>query len=556
MKLYTIVTYKKRKKLMDSTLVYIVVTLAISVVINIILKKIGISQIIGYILTGTLVSYFFHLKGYADSKELQLAGEFGIVFLMFTVGLEISINKMRAMKRLIFTNGILQLTLTSIVFFCAAHYFFHLDTVGSIIVALAFSLSSTAVVLSHLKSSKEIYTPYGQHTTGILVFQDIAVIPILILIGFLQNEGSGNISTVLYHTFGSAVIVLGVLFIFGKTIMTELLKFSVLSEIEELFIGTVLVIVMGASLLAHYMGFTYSLGAFIVGMLISETRYYRKIESDIAPFKDLLLGTFFVIVGMKMDIGILTEYFPLIMELLVVTFIVKAIIIYLIVRQDRATSLKAALAISQVGEFSFVIFALASSNAIISFHLAQILSLVVIISMILTPFIVANIDRIASFFIVNDNSIPTDIKDIGVKHNHIIVCGYSLIGKYVVKELERLNIDFVIVDNNIKHVQRGFADGREIYLGDMSKSHIIEALHIQNAAGVIVTLENVDKTYLVCEAVLSYVRNVNLIVKVISASDREKLRELAVTAMIDGKIEVANKLVQKAISCQLEKEGS
>ena len=182
---------------MQNTLLYIIAALGISIVINIFLKRIGISQIIGYIATGTIMVYGFDLWHANDSHALEMVGEFGIVFLMFTIGLEISLSKMGSMKGEIFGNGFMQVTLTALVVYLASHYLFCLENKASIILSLAFSLSSTAVVLSYLKSSKEIYTSYGQKATGILIFQDIAVIPILILISFLATEGEQSISVIL-----------------------------------------------------------------------------------------------------------------------------------------------------------------------------------------------------------------------------------------------------------------------------------------------------------------------------------------------------------------------
>ena len=173
---------------MESILLYTVVALGISVIINLILKKLGISQIIGYILTGTIITYGFNLHHITDSHLLELIGEFGIVFLMFTIGLEISLAKMKLMKVEVFGNGLLQVGISTIIFYLIAYFGFSIDTSASIIIALALALSSTAVVLTYLKSSKQIHQPYGQRAMGILIFQDLAVIPILLLIGFLSME--------------------------------------------------------------------------------------------------------------------------------------------------------------------------------------------------------------------------------------------------------------------------------------------------------------------------------------------------------------------------------
>ena len=192
---------------MDNVILYVVAALGISIVLNIFLKKIGVSQIIGYILTGTIIVYAFDLKDISDSHALEMAGEFGIVFLMFTIGLEISLAKMGSMKKEIFGNGFMQVSFTAVAVYLIAHYGFDLGIKTSLIISLAFALSSTAVVLSYLKSSKEIYKPYGQISTGILIFQDIAVIPILILIGFLTTEGHESLFTIVGDTLISVIFV-------------------------------------------------------------------------------------------------------------------------------------------------------------------------------------------------------------------------------------------------------------------------------------------------------------------------------------------------------------
>lgn len=421
---------------MENTLLYIIIALGISIVVNIFLKKIGISQIIGYILTGTIIVYAFDLRGASHSHELELIGEFGIVFLMFTIGLEISLAKMNSMKKKIFGNGLLQVGITSAAFYFMVHYLFGIDSTSSLMIALAFSLSSTAVVLSYLKSSKEIYTPYGQNATGILIFQDIAVIPILILIGFLTTEGDESLATILWHTVSSAVVVVGLLFIVGKRLVSWLLHFSASSELDELFMGSVLFIVIGASLFAAYMGFTYSLGAFVVGMIIAETKYHHKVEADIAPFKDLLLGTFFVTVGMKIDVLYFVSHLGTILGLFLVVFFVKSLIMFAFLRfsSTSATSLKTALSLSQVGEFSFVIFALAATGGLLDDQLSMILVLIVIFSMMITPFFISKI----SIFVdrlIKEKAIQTDFSAIKGKKDHVIVCGYGIVGKFVSQQL-------------------------------------------------------------------------------------------------------------------------
>lgn len=537
---------------MDAALLYIVMALGISTVFNLLLKRLGVSQIIGYILTGTVLVYTFDLQYLKDSSTLEHIGEFGIVFLMFTIGLEISLNKMNSMKREIFLNGFLQVGVTAAIVYSIAHFVFGMEAISAIILSLAFALSSTAVVLSYLKVSKEIYTPYGQRATGILIFQDIAVIPILILLGFLTSNGDSSIASILRDTAISAVVVVGLLFVVGKRLMTWLLHFSASSEVEELFMGSVLFIVIGASLLASFFGFTYSLGAFVAGMIIAETKYHHKVEFDIAPFKDILLGTFFIIVGMKVDFMYFVNNIWSIIGIFVLVLVIKTLIMYILLRltSGHATSLKTALALSQVGEFSFVIFAVASTGGLLEKELESLLILVVIFSMMITPFFISRISG-AIDYLTREEYLAVDTKEFARRKDHVIVCGYSIIGKFVAKELEAVDAPHVIIDNSPKHVQEALKAGKEAYLGDMSKLSMLEALNAESSVAVIVTLDNIDKKRAICEAVLKHTKNINLIVKVASLEEIKALEDLDITVVVDSKLEVGKVLVEKMMSCKL-----
>jgi CPA2 family monovalent cation:H+ antiporter-2 len=549
----TIIKFKIiRKILMDSALLYIVVALGVSTVLNLFLKRFGISQIIGYIFTGTIMVYAFDLRYMNDSLTLEHIGEFGIVFLMFTIGLEISLAKMNSMKKEIFFNGFLQVGFTALIVYAISHYIFLLESISALILSLAFALSSTAVVLSYLKSSKEIHNPYGQRATGILIFQDIAVIPILILLGFLTSNGDQSVVNILRDTVISAVFVIGFMFIVGKRVMTWLLHFSASSEVDELFMGSVLFIVVSAALLASYAGFTYSLGAFVAGMIIAETKYHHKVESDIAPFKDILLGTFFIVVGMKIDVLFFIDNFWLIVGIFMLVLVLKTIITYLVLRisSSHVLSLKTALAISQVGEFSFVIFAVASMGGLLERELESLFVLVVIFSMIVTPFFISKINRFVAY-ITRFEYLGLNTSAFVSRENHVIVCGYSTIGKFVAKNLDELGAPYVIIDNNPKHVHEALSAGKEAYLGDMSKLSLLEALHAESSAAVIVTLDNIEKKRAICEAVLKHTKDINLIVKVATLEDKENLQDLDITSIVDTKVEVGRLLVEKMITCKM-----
>ena len=533
---------------METALIYVVAALGFSTVLNIVLKRFGISQIIGYILTGTALAYAFDIR-HVSSDSLELIGEFGIVFLMFTIGLEIPLARLNTMKQIVFVNGALQVTVSAFLFFIVSHWIFFLSYQSSVIVALSLALSSTAVVLSYLKSSKEIHTTYGQRSMGILIFQDISVIPILLLIGFM-GDSDVEVMDVVMQTLLSAVVLIGLLFVVGRKVMTWLLHFSANTQLDELFMGSVLVIVMGASLLAHSAGFTYSLGAFVAGMIIAETKYHHKVESDIAPFKDLLLGTFFLTVGLKIDVMYFVEHITLIFSLLAGILLLKTIIIYFIMKLSSKprNAMKTALSLSQVGEFSFAIFTLANSAHLIDNKLMNILVLVVVVSMILTPFLMIRIESIVAK-LFPENIHEYDMQQIQSHQDHVIVCGYSIVGKFVAKELRNRNVEYIIIDNSLKHVKEGLAEGEEIYYGDISKRSILESLHAEDASSVIITLDNAEKKRLISEAISKYEKPINLIVKVVSLEEKEMLADLPIHAVVDGKEEVAKTLVSHSMGC-------
>ena len=537
---------------MESVLYYVTIALGMSIVVNLILKRFGMSPIIGYILTGVTVAYGFDLRHMTDSHTLEMIAEFGVVFLMFTIGLEVSLQRLSTMKQDVFFNGFLQVIFSALLFFAIAYGVLGITLNAALIVSMALSLSSTAVVLTYLKSTKEIARPYGQKSTGILIFQDIAVIPILLLIGFLSSDGE-NIGEVLLQTAISALVIIGLLFIIGKRVMTWLLHFSSSSEVDELFMGSVLVIVVASSLLASYMGFTYSLGAFVAGMIIAETRYHHKVESDIAPFKDLLLGTFFVTVGMKIDLALFVTHLAQILGILIVVLLIKAVIIFGVVRiySQSKIAFKTAVALSQVGEFSFAIFALAGNHKLIPDELSQILVLVVVLSIIITPFILANLSKISGYFF-KDVSVTETFAMLPGRKNHVIVCGYGVVGKFVAKALRAEGVDYVVADNSYKHVEEALRDGQEVYFGDMSKTAILDKLCAKDAVSVIVTLDNLDKKRLICETIIRYAPNLRLVVKVISLEEKRALRGMPISITIDGKREVAARLVSEALYCDMD----
>ena len=528
---------------MDSILIILAISLAIASIINIVLTKFAISHIVGYIITGTIISNIFDFNGHADLSSLDLIGEFGIVFLMFTIGLEMSFSKLKKLRKIIFVNGFVQVVASSVIIFLIAFYLIHLDTTSAIIIALAFSLSSTAIVVTYLKKSKDIVTPYGEKSVAILIFQDLAVIPILLLIGFLAKEGL-SVGDVLLKTVLYACLVIAFMFTLGKKIIEWLLHFSSRARMEEMFLGSVLTIVLGASLLAHEMGFTYSLGAFIAGMIIAESHFHVKVESDIASYKDLLLGAFFFSIGTKIDVLYFLMHLHLVAGVLVSAMLIKAIVIYFLIRQEsnKSDSIKSALALCQVGEFSFAIFALATSQNLLSEELGGFLILVTVLSMIITPFMVNNIYKLASLF-VKEFFEADKITPVTVDH-HTVICGFDTLGRIVAKELQGKNKNFLIISDNLQHVLIARKRGYHAYFGHLDKQPVLESLKIELSSSIILTVNSIRNIKIICESVLKYHPQANLVVKINTLDEKEQLADLAIHSFVHAQHETAMLLVQ------------
>ncbi|PKG38032.1 cation:proton antiporter domain-containing protein [Psychromonas sp. Urea-02u-13] len=530
---------------MDSILIIISISLAIASLLNIVLTKFAISHIVGYIITGTIISNIFDFNGNADLTSLELIGEFGIVFLMFTIGLEMSFSKLKRLRKIIFINGFIQVTVSALIIFLIAFYAIKLDITSAIIIALAFSLSSTAIVITYLKKSKDIVTPYGEKSVAILIFQDLAVIPILLLIGFLAKEGL-SVGDVLLKTSVYASLVIIFMFTLGKKIIEWLLHFSSKAKMEELFLGSVLTIVLCASLLAHEMGFTYSLGAFIAGMIIAESHFHVKVESDIASYKDLLLGAFFFSIGTKIDVYYFLSNLYLVSGVLILAMLIKAVVIYCLIRKESSKSdaIKSAIALCQVGEFSFAIFALASSENLLSQELGSFLILVTVLSMIITPFMVNNIYKLASLFVTEfyqaDKISPVKIS------KHTVVCGFDTLGQIVAKELKNKDCNFIMISDNLQHVLLAKKREYKAYFGHLDKQPVLESLKIEHASSIILTVNSLKNKKIICESVLDYHPQANLIVKINTLDEQQALAHLNIKSFVHAHHETATLLVKQS----------
>ncbi|WP_270982214.1 cation:proton antiporter [Campylobacter upsaliensis] len=480
------------------------ITSGLAVLLNVFFKKFEIPTIIGYILVGIIISYAY---GFSGSEELTHIAEFGIVFLMFTIGLEFSFTHLMAMKKEVFLNGSLQVTICGLVCFLLVLGILGLGGKVGIIVGFALALSSTAVVLKILNDSGDIKEQYGRKTLGILIFQDIAVIPLLLLVDIFSSNNQ-NITQLILTTLISVVILLTLLYLIGKYLIDRIFHFVIRASSNELFILTVLFIVMGASFLAHYFGFSYSLGAFIAGVLIAETKYKHKIEADLVPFRDLLLGLFFISVGMQINFKIIFENWDLILLLTLLVGLLKFGVIFgiLAIYNKKRVAIKTAFSIAQIGEFALAIFSLLQVKNMLDGQTAQILIVVSIITMILTPFVLNNIRRISNAvedIIQTQEAVQPQVVNSTLK-NHIVIFGYGIIGQEVVQKIKNSGVPYLVLENDLNLVELGLSRGENVYFANAAQEETLKIANIKECAVAIITIFNEARLAMLQQALESY----------------------------------------------------
>jgi monovalent cation:H+ antiporter-2, CPA2 family len=525
-------------------LTIIVTTLLLALIINIIVKKIQLPTIIGYIFTGTAIAYGFNLHDAVGNHDLKEIAEFGVVFLMFTIGLEFSLAHLKRMRHEVFVTGTLQIITTASLVYLLGHYVVGLEQKSAFIIALVISLSSTAIVLKILNESGEINRRHGQRSLGILIMQDIAVIPILLIIGFMTNSNN-NIETVLVDMAMSAVLLLGFMWLVGKYLLEPFLTQIIRTNSDELFVGSVLFLAIGASYIAHLLGFSYSLGAFIAGMLIAETKYKYQAEADLVPFRDLLLGIFFITVGMQIHIGSLLSQIHIIGALLLGVMALKFSIIFVLLRfnESKRVSLKTALSLLQIGEFSLAILELARSNDLILSTYSQVMIATIVLSMILTPIILKHLSQLTDLFFKNDDhEIENDITSDELK-DHTIILGFGEFGRNVARVLKERGEFYLAIENNINTFHAIQRMGEPSIFGNALKKEVLKNANIQKAKCVIIAIDNPSKLYHVCQVVQQFISNSKIIVKVHSIHEKNVISELGITNIM-----VENEIMSEQVS--------
>jgi len=408
-------------------------------------------------------------------------------------------------------------------------------------------------VLKILNENNEIHSGYGRLSLGILLFQDLAVIPVLLMVSFFTSA-TGSLGSMLLETLGGAAVIFVSLYVAGKYLVERFFDWIMQTDSEEIFLVAVLFGVIGASLLAQAVGFTYSLGAFLSGMLMAETKYRYRIEADLVPFRDILLGVFFVTIGMLIDWHSVLHYIHYILALLAAIMFVKAVVIFMILHRfvQKRTALKTSLALFQVGEFALAVFALARANGLIDPVVNQVLIITVVLSMIVTPFVLKNIKALADRFRIEPETLRERALASTGYENHVIVCGYGPIGQRVVASLKERQMLYVILEHDVKVVDAVLEKGEEaIFLANAAQKMVLSHFNVEKSAAIVVTIENELQRRLICENIASFSDRVKSIVKVNNAEEEAVYRQMGITTVINARDTIASMLSEEVMVCHL-----
>ncbi|MCQ8849653.1 cation:proton antiporter [Alteromonas stellipolaris] len=459
-------------------------------------KRIHLPPILAYLFAGILAGpQLFAL--FAHPQEMHLLAEIGIVFLLFSLGLEFSLPKLVAMRSLVFGVGVGQMLLTTAVF-TSIPYLFGLPISASIIIGGALALSSTAIVIKQATEMGILNNRRTQLAVSILLFQDLAVVPFLIAIPLLAQSGEVSIALALGGALLKGIFVIAFLMSVGKWVLPWVFREVAKTRTDELFVLTTILIALLAGGLTYYFGLSMALGAFLAGMMLGESQYKYQLEADIRPFRDILMGLFFVTVGMQLDINVLWSNFFAIVLGVIGLMIIKVVMVRVaasFVKTNPLDAWSAGIKLCQIGEFSFVIAALATTYGVLTTGQSSLIVSMGVLSMALTPWLMNNSLVLAKRIVANkseDNAHNTLMVDNDLT-NHVVICGFGRVGQSVARMLKMEGIAFIAIDMDPVRVHESRNAGEPVLFGDASQKDILSSANVEKAKLILVTFDQPDK---------------------------------------------------------------
>ena len=524
-------------------------------------RSLKLPPTLGYLAVGVVIGP--HALALAENSEVvRYLGEFGVVFLMFVIGLEFNLPKLRSMRRHVFGLGLLQVVLTmllvtlgSLFLASMAPTLWKMNWQTALALSGAIAMSSTAIVVKLLKERLELDSEHGKRVMGALLFQDLAVVPLLVLIPALGTSPDKLFMALALAGLKAAVLV-GLLLSGGQRIMRWWLTIVARRKSEELFVLNLLLVTLALAWLTERAGLSLALGAFIAGMLISETEYKHQVETDIRPFHDVLLGLFFISIGMMLDWRIVLERWPLVLVLATLPVLFKLLLVTALARLLGATagvSLRTGLYLAQAGEFGFVLLSLAQGSQLVPSSLLNPILASMVLSMLATPFIIMQSNRIVMRLVSSDwlqQSLQmTTIARKSINTNkHVIICGYGRCGQNLGHMLEREGIQYMALDLDPDRVRQAAAAGDSVVFGDAVRMQALMAAGLARASAVVVTYLDTASALKVLANTRAHAPTVPVIVRTVDDHDLEKLRAAGATEVVPEAIEGSLMLASHALA--------
>ena len=531
---------------MPSVLQLTLILLAFGVAGVLIFRYFGLPPILGYLAIGVLIGPNA-LALANDSATVKYLGEFGVVFLMFSLGLEFNLHRLRSMRRIVFGLGASQVILTMLLAVPASlfmNWIYPISWQAAIALGGALAMSSTAIVTKLIADRSELESQHGRNVIGILLFQDLAVVFLLILLPSLGKNPKDLLFAL--STAGIKIaIALVLIFYIGQTVMSRWFRLVVKLRSQELFMLNLLLIVLGMAALTEHFGLSLALGAFLAGMLISETPFRHQVEEDIKPFRDVLLGLFFITIGMLLDFKVIQAQWALVLLLLIGPLIFKFGLIALLSRafgSSPGISIRTGLCLAQAGEFGFVLLNQIDGLDLIDPALSQAVLAAMLLSMFGAPFLIQYSDRIAMRFSSNEWLLQSlALTQLAAKSvrttNHVLSCGFGRSGQSLARMLDQQKIPYLALDMDPDRVKEAAAAGDNVVYGDASRENYLTAAGLSKAKAVVITYADTPATLKVLHQVERLRPGMIVLVRTKDDADLGKLQAAGATEVVPELIE-------------------
>ena len=519
-------------------------------------RLLHLPAILGYLLAGIFLGQGGALIEQSEAAVGSVA-ELGVVLLMFVIGLEFNLPKLLRLRQMVFGFGMAQVLFT-LLGTVLGHFLlarllpmlglpWDLSWQGAVVLGAALAMSSTAIVVKLMAERSEVDTQHGRRVIGALLFQDLAVVPLLVLIPALGQMNEANVWTELLLALAKASLLVGVLLWGGQKVMRQWLRVVDRRDSEELFMLNILLVTLGLAWITDHAGLSMAMGAFMSGMLIAETEYKQRVEEDIRPFHDVLLGLFFITLGMKLDWEVLQLQWPWVLVLSLVPVIVKAVLIGVLAYVGGAPSGVAArtgIYLAQAGEFGFVLLTLGLGQHLIEPQWSNPVLASMVLSMVATPFLIQHADRLVYRFSPDDwLSQSLQITKIATQamaiDHHVLVCGFGHTGRNLCQLLEQESISYIALDVNPEVVKAGVMDGYPVEVGDSFQLSNLVSAGLNRASAVVVSFDDTTTALRVIELVRAHVPQVPVVVRTRDDHDMGVLKMAGAHEVVPDAFEVS-----------------